>query len=120
MDPYPTIEQPELVSKRNKARPISSPDNRRLPNHPSYLGQNLQLSPNLPILFIYGSIDETCPSTYVARMSSLSQNLTTIRLEGVGHWVLLEAPGRTIEEVLQFANRLAAGPRPDIKRASRL
>lgn len=67
---------------------------------------------------MYGTKDKTCPSTYVNRMSSLSPNLTTIPLEEIGHWVLLEAPTRIVDEVLSFLDQLAGTPYRNSRKTS--
>lgn len=65
-----------------------------------------QLPPNLPVLFIYGTKDTTCPPSAVQNAHKFIPRLNTIALEDVGHWVMLEAPGRITSEVLQFLSSL--------------
>lgn len=76
----------------------------------------------IPILFIYGSEDKTCPENFVKRMPQLITksdpnvrlpllygDLKMIKLDGVGHWVLLEAKERVTNEVLSFLEQNLAG-----------
>ena len=64
---------------------------------------------------MYGSEDHTCPSNFVKRMPQLITtsdpnarlpllygDLKVIKLDTVGHWVLLEATERVSNEVLSF------------------
>ncbi|KAG8826983.1 hypothetical protein FRC19_006221 [Serendipita sp. 401] len=65
-------------------------------------GSTLGIRPNLPVLFMFGTKDSTCPKGFVDRMSVFVRDLKVVTLEDVGHWVLIEAKERTTEEVLNF------------------
>jgi pimeloyl-ACP methyl ester carboxylesterase len=105
-----TIEQHKLSSKRRKVNDVEDVE---ITINVSFIDQNLYIPPSLPILFMYGTKDGTCPRTYVNRMPSLIPNIAIIPLEEIAHWVLLEAPTRIVDEVLGFLDQLAgarAGP----------
>lgn len=77
------------------------------------LGKGLKL-PSIPILFLYGTSDETCPSSYVQRMSALS-NVKIVSLEGAGHWVLYEEGERVVKEVLDFLKSIEPENAPNAR-----
>jgi soluble epoxide hydrolase / lipid-phosphate phosphatase len=67
--------------------------------------QNLHISPSLPVLFIYGDKDGTCPQLLVDRMPSFIENLKVVRLEGAGHWLFHEAEETVDREILEFVEK---------------
>lgn len=60
------------------------------------------LPPNLPVLFMYGTRDASCPPPAVRNAHKFISRLNTVALEDVGHWVMLEAQDRITLEVLEF------------------
>ncbi|KAG1760714.1 Alpha/Beta hydrolase protein [Suillus occidentalis] len=64
------------------------------------------LLPNLPVLFMYGTKDDTCPPAAVRNAHKFISRLNTVALEDVGHWVMLEAQDRVASEVLRFLSSL--------------
>ncbi|KAG1877447.1 Alpha/Beta hydrolase protein [Suillus subluteus] len=64
------------------------------------------LLPNFPVLFMYGTKDATCPPSAVQNAHKFISRLNTVALEGVGHWVMLEAQDRVASEVLRFLSSL--------------
>ncbi|PVG03514.1 alpha/beta-hydrolase [Serendipita vermifera] len=67
--------------------------------------KDLHIPPSLPVLFIYGDQDRTCPGSYVDRMPSLIENLKIVKLEGAGHWLFHEAEEAVDREILEFIDR---------------
>jgi pimeloyl-ACP methyl ester carboxylesterase len=78
-------------------------------NIAAQLGATLPAS--LPVLFVYGVHDGTCPQKFVKRMPSLIPNLKIVALQNKGHWILLEAKDETTREVLEFLDGLLPPPR---------
>jgi len=66
------------------------------------------LLPNLPVLFVYGTKDVTCPPSAVQNSHKFISRLNTVALENVGHWVMLEAQDRITSEVLRFLSSLGS------------
>lgn len=61
---------------------------------------------NLPVLFMYGTKDATCPPSAVRNAHKFISRLNTVALEDVGHWVMLEAQNRVVSEVLRYLSSL--------------
>lgn len=66
------------------------------------------LLPNLPVLFMYGTKDATCPPSAVQNAHKFISRLNTVALEDVGHWVMLEAQDRVTTQVLRFLSSLGS------------
>ncbi|KAG2054910.1 alpha/beta-hydrolase [Suillus hirtellus] len=66
----------------------------------------VHLPPNLPVLFLYGTKDATCPSSAVRNAHKFISRLNTVAIEDVGHWVMLQAQDRVALEVLRFLSSL--------------
>lgn len=64
---------------------------------------------HIPVLFLYGTLDGTCPHSYVARMPEFIKDLKVIPLQDKGHWVLLEATEQVNTEVLAFLDVKGGG-----------
>ncbi|KAG8816583.1 hypothetical protein FRC17_000266 [Serendipita sp. 399] len=69
------------------------------------VAQPLGIRLDLPVLFIYGTRDGTCPQVFVDRMSAFVRDLEVVRLKGVGHWVLIEAREKVTEGILNFLEK---------------
>lgn len=66
----------------------------------------VHLPPNLPVLFLYGTKDVTCPPSAVRNAHKFISRLNTVAIEDVGHWVMLQAQDRVALEVLRFLSSL--------------
>jgi len=60
------------------------------------------LPSSIPVLFLWGDKDRTCPPNQVERMNNYVPNLKVVMLAGMGHWVLLQAPETVVNEVGRF------------------
>ncbi|KAG9317842.1 Alpha/Beta hydrolase protein [Chiua virens] len=69
-----------------------------------------KLRANLPVLFMYGTSDVTCPPAAVINSEKFIDQLKVVPISGVGHWVMLETPQMVTEAILQWL-RSAVGPR---------
>ncbi|KAI0030882.1 alpha/beta-hydrolase [Vararia minispora EC-137] len=66
----------------------------------------LSLPPTLPVLFIYGTRDPTStPERHRAPDGS-----GVVRIEGAGHWVLLQAREVVVREVVGWVERMGVAP----------
>ena len=61
-----------------------------------------KLLADLPVLFIYGTEDVTCPPVPVRNSHKFMDQLKVVPIPAVGHWVMVEAPQRVAEEILQW------------------
>jgi pimeloyl-ACP methyl ester carboxylesterase len=55
-----------------------------------------------PTLVLWGEADPILPVTWADRLPEYFPHLTLKRIPGVGHFIMREAPGRVIEELLDF------------------
>lgn len=68
------------------------------------------LPEGFPILFFWGTEDPSCSAKHVKHMDKFVKDIRSIKLEGKGHWLMVEAPDVIIQETLQFLNeRLRSG-----------
>jgi pimeloyl-ACP methyl ester carboxylesterase len=105
--PCPITEPRKRDSKRRKVDTTRSPSYSF--SHPKPEAQlPAHLLPNLPVLFMYGTKDDTCPPAAVRNAHKFISRLNTVALEGVGHWVMLEAQDRVASEVLRFLSSLGS------------
>ncbi|EIW76350.1 alpha beta-hydrolase [Coniophora puteana RWD-64-598 SS2] len=68
------------------------------------------LPKELPVLFIYGTVDQTCPPPAVKSMHKFIPNLDDVALPNVGHWALLEEPKKVAEIVEQWLKKNGQAP----------
>ncbi|KLO19926.1 alpha/beta-hydrolase [Schizopora paradoxa] len=72
---------------------------------------NLQpnVSSSFPVLFMWGSKDASCPKQAVDSIHKYIPRLTKIKLEGKGHWVLVEAQDAVTSNILDFIEKELKG-----------
>jgi soluble epoxide hydrolase/lipid-phosphate phosphatase len=61
-----------------------------------------KLPSDLPVLFIYGTEDNTTTKHLIATSKKFIANLRSIALEGTGHWVLVERKDEVTETVANW------------------
>jgi len=64
------------------------------------------LSPGLPVLLLYGTEDPTCLEAQIPTSHELIPRLQVERLEGVGHWLTIEAKDLVASKVLEWLNQV--------------
>jgi soluble epoxide hydrolase / lipid-phosphate phosphatase len=73
------------------------------------------------VLFLYGTLDGTCPEAFVTRMPKFIQDLKVVAIQDRGHWLLVEAAERVNAEVLAFLDMKGGdGPRAESIAPARL
>ncbi|KAH7887343.1 alpha beta-hydrolase [Phlebopus sp. FC_14] len=70
-----------------------------------------RLHPDLPVLFMFGTKDVTCPPSVVSNLPTLVDKLKVVPMPGVGHWVMLQAPDSVTTEVLVWLEAVGLGHR---------
>ncbi|KAI0057544.1 alpha/beta-hydrolase [Artomyces pyxidatus] len=73
------------------------------------------LRADLPVLLIWGLKDATASPAALKRAKQCVPRLTTVPLERVGHWVMLEAKEKVTDTVLLWLEELALAPRAGTK-----
>jgi pimeloyl-ACP methyl ester carboxylesterase len=63
-----------------------------------------------PTLILHGRNDRNVPFASVERVAPLISDATVIPLDGMGHWLLWEAPDRVVEEMNRFLSASADPP----------
>lgn len=71
-----------------------------------------KLSAALPVLFLHGEKDKTCPQSHVDRMPEFISNLKIIRFDGKGHWLMAEVPNEVTRHVLDFLSGVFTVKKP--------
>jgi soluble epoxide hydrolase/lipid-phosphate phosphatase len=61
-----------------------------------------QLPRNLPWLLIYGDKDKTCNPKLVQSTNKFVPQINVVKLEGISHWVMVEAKGKISDLVVNF------------------
>ncbi|KAI6040381.1 Alpha/Beta hydrolase protein [Pisolithus marmoratus] len=76
------------------------------------LAASLPSKPRLtvPVIFIGGTDDKTCPQNAIETQRALIDKITVVRLEGKGHWLMLEAPETITSEILFWLKGLGIVP----------
>jgi soluble epoxide hydrolase / lipid-phosphate phosphatase len=74
------------------------------------------LPPDLPVLFFWGTEDPTTTIVHIERSRKWIPQQQDVRLEGKGHWVLIESKEVITEKVLQWLDDSL----PKIERKARL
>ena len=64
------------------------------------------LNPNLPVLFIWGTLDRTTTSFLIKKSHKFIPRLQDVALEGKGHWVMVEAKDEVTEIIASWLQRL--------------
>lgn len=71
---------------------------------------------SLPVIFIWGTGDKTCPSAVLETSKVLLDKLTVVTLEDKGHWLMLEAPDTVTQEILRWLEGLGiVAPSSELK-----
>ena len=81
-------------------------------NNPS-LAANLPpiLRPDLPVLFLWGTLDMTATPSSINKARKFIPRLQDVALEGKGHWLMIEAPEYVTEKVIEWLLDVAPNPR---------
>ncbi|KAI9574253.1 Alpha/Beta hydrolase protein [Boletus coccyginus] len=61
-----------------------------------------KLRSDLPVLFVYGTEDVTCPPVAVRNSAKFIDQLKVVPISGVGHWVMVEASQTVTEAILHW------------------
>lgn len=61
-----------------------------------------QQLPEIPWMLIYGDKDKTCNSRLVKNTRKFVPQLKVVKLEGISHWVMIEARQEVTKLVLDF------------------
>jgi soluble epoxide hydrolase/lipid-phosphate phosphatase len=64
------------------------------------------LNPNLPVLFIWGTLDRTTTSFLIKKSHKFIPRLQDVALEGKGHWIMVEAKDEVTEIIASWLQRL--------------
>ncbi|KDQ08647.1 hypothetical protein BOTBODRAFT_37801 [Botryobasidium botryosum FD-172 SS1] len=64
------------------------------------------VSPAIPALFVHATRDPTCDPKVLEASKELIPSLRITRLEGVGHWAMIQNKEESTEVVIQFINSL--------------
>jgi soluble epoxide hydrolase/lipid-phosphate phosphatase len=65
-----------------------------------------QLSNDIPWMMIYGSNDRTTSEKHIeGTKKKFLPQLEIVRLDGIGHWVMIEAADKVTKTVTQFLKR---------------
>ena len=69
---------------------------------------------DLPVLFVWGKLDPTTVVPLIAKSRKFIPRLQDIALEGVGHWVMVEARDEVTDIVATWLRGMASN-RPHFK-----
>ncbi|KAI3616671.1 epoxide hydrolase [Moniliophthora roreri] len=76
--------------------------------HQEELAANLpsNLRPDLPVLFIWGTLDKTTTKMMICKAHEFIPRLQDVALEGRGHWLMVEAKDEITERVMGWLEGL--------------
>ncbi|EEB96011.1 hypothetical protein MPER_04928, partial [Moniliophthora perniciosa FA553] len=76
--------------------------------HQEELAANLpsNLRPDLPVLFIWGTLDKTTTKMMISKAHKFIPRLQDVALEGRGHWLMVEAKDEITERVMGWLEGL--------------
>lgn len=74
----------------------------RLPDFSADAQLPSSLRSDLPVLFFWGSADPTCTQPLIKKMYKFIPRLEDVRLDGRGHWLMLEAKDDISEGVSRW------------------
>jgi soluble epoxide hydrolase/lipid-phosphate phosphatase len=80
----------------------------------SAAGLSANFREDLPVLFIWGKLDPTTIVSLVDKSRKFIPRLQDIALEGVGHWVMVEARDEVTDIVTAWLRGMASN-RPHFK-----
>lgn len=60
------------------------------------------LRSNLPVLFFWGTEDPTCAKHLIEKMYKFIPKLRNVRVDGCGHWLMLEARNQVTNTVIEW------------------
>ena len=61
-----------------------------------------KLPTDVPVLFLYGTKDPTCPPSAVQNMGKFTDQLKVVPISDVGHWIMVQASETVTEAVLEW------------------
>lgn len=104
-------ELPNTATKRKRvcSLHLSSTDALTTPST-SGAGLPANLSPNLPVLFMWGTADSTVAPAAVRNSSKFISQLQDVAFEGRGHWLMVEAKDEITNRVLSWLQDLTRQP----------
>ncbi|KAG5339146.1 hypothetical protein C0989_005376 [Termitomyces sp. Mn162] len=73
-------------------------------------GLPANLSPSLPVLFMWGTADSTAVPTAIEKSRKFITRLQDVAFEGRGHWLMVEAKDEITEKVLSWLRDLTRQP----------
>ncbi|KAG6861576.1 hypothetical protein C0995_014872 [Termitomyces sp. Mi166 len=75
-------------------------------------GLPTNLSPHLPVLFMWGTADPTTASSVIHKSRKFISRLQDVAFEGRGHWLMVEAKDQITDRVLSWLQDLTSQPPP--------
>jgi soluble epoxide hydrolase/lipid-phosphate phosphatase len=69
------------------------------------------LRPDLPVLFLWGTLDMTATPSSINKARKFIPRLQDVALEGKGHWLMIEAPEYVTKKVIEWLHDVAPSPR---------
>lgn len=76
--------------------------------HEEEKGLPAHLRSDLPVLFIWGTLDATTTSFVIRKSHKFIPRLQEVALEGKGHWVMIEAKDEVTEIVANWLQRMTS------------
>lgn len=73
-------------------------------------GLPTQLRADLPVLFIYGTLDPTAPAVTIKNASKFIPRYQDVAVQGKGHWLMIEAKDSITGKVLSWLQSLTPKP----------
>ena len=83
---------------------------RHVLTHDITTGLSPKLRRDLPVLFMYGTLDPTTIGPVIRKAHKFIDRLQDVALEDKGHWVLFEAADAVTEQVLRWLDRQGISP----------
>ncbi|EJD53981.1 epoxide hydrolase [Auricularia subglabra TFB-10046 SS5] len=91
--------------KQGMHGPLSYYRNTRL-NFEEYSVLPVELPSDKPIHFIYGTEDPACAERAVKASLKFAPHMSQVRLDGRGHWIMVEAKDEVTQSIISFVNRV--------------
>ncbi|KAK7060346.1 hypothetical protein VNI00_001111 [Paramarasmius palmivorus] len=73
-------------------------------------GLHPNLRPDLPVLFMWGTLDKTTTKTVIGKAHKFVPRIQDVALEGRGHWLMVEAKDEITEKVISWLESLMEKP----------
>jgi soluble epoxide hydrolase/lipid-phosphate phosphatase len=72
------------------------------------------LRADLPALFLWGTADPVSTPAQIYRAQKFIPQLEIVRLEGVGHWLMVESKQFIVEKVVDWLNTVVHRPKANL------